>query len=226
MKASCIIPFHNEKDCVLNVITAVKKCKYISEIICVDDGSTDGSSKKVKETFKNVALIKLSKNIGKTGAILAGARAAKNPYLVLMDADLNNIDFKKIDKGIEAFRLDGKIKMIIFKMNNFMILSKLLRHNILLSGNVIINKADLIKAVNLFKPTGYQLETAVNQYMMDKNYKVVNIPFDAKGLSPISKNGLFWVIKRDLKMYPSLIRLVGIKNFVKQSFNFARNELN
>jgi glycosyltransferase involved in cell wall biosynthesis len=225
MNASCIIPMHNEKNRVINVITAVKKCKYISEIICVDDGSTDGSSKKVKKTFKNVALIKLSKNIGKSGAILAGARVAKNPYLLLMDADLNNIDFKKIDKGIEAFRLDEKIKMVIFKMNNFMIISKLLRHNILLSGNVIIYKADLIRAINIFKPKGYELETAVNQYMMVKNHKVVNIPFDAKSLSPISKNGLFWVIKRDLKMYPSLIRLVGIKNFIKQSFYFARKEL-
>jgi glycosyltransferase involved in cell wall biosynthesis len=84
---------------------------YKAEIIYVDDGSTDGSLKILREIEREdsrVRVIALKRNYGQTAAMAAGIDAANGQILIPMDADLQNdpVDIKrlldKLDEGYDV----------------------------------------------------------------------------------------------------------------------------
>jgi polyprenyl-phospho-N-acetylgalactosaminyl synthase len=87
-KGTCvIIPVYNEADVIEDVIKDVHK--VFTNILCIDDGSTDNSVEIIKKT--GVRLIACPKNRGQGAALRAGIQEArKNPefkYFVTFDAD-------------------------------------------------------------------------------------------------------------------------------------------
>jgi len=89
-KYSMVIPVYNEEDAVRtvlkNVKKALKKVKGRSEIIIVDDCSTDRSMKMVKQV-RGVRIVKHKKNMGYGQSILDGVKAAKSNNIIIIDAD-------------------------------------------------------------------------------------------------------------------------------------------
>ena len=93
---SVISPVFNEVE---NLITFVESVTEVMnsinmswELIIVDDGSDDGSSKILKKIGhqENIRSILLSKNYGQTTAIQAGFDNAVGEYFVTLDSDLQN----------------------------------------------------------------------------------------------------------------------------------------
>jgi dolichol-phosphate mannosyltransferase len=62
------------------------------EIVFVDDGSTDGTRERIRAASAPVRLIERppKSSLGLSGAVIAGARAARGDLLVVMDADLSH----------------------------------------------------------------------------------------------------------------------------------------
>ena len=99
---SIVIPFFNEKKrlhiAFKNINTFIKK-KYINitEIVFVDDGSTDNGNiliKKFFEKFKKkknltLKLIRIKKNNGKGYALKRGCLKAKNNWILTTDLDFS-----------------------------------------------------------------------------------------------------------------------------------------
>lgn len=94
-KISIIIPVFNEESF---ISTAIKKvldtdiAGMAKEIIVVNDGSTDGTSKRLKSSKiqknKSIKLIHLKKNQGKGAAIRRGLKEVSGDVVVIQDADL------------------------------------------------------------------------------------------------------------------------------------------
>lgn len=93
MRFSLVIPAYNEEKRILPVLEAwcsffSKKSKY-HELIVVCDGtdSTEGIVRKFSLKNKEVVLLSSGKRIGKGGAVLAGFKKSKYPYIGFVDCD-------------------------------------------------------------------------------------------------------------------------------------------
>lgn len=109
IRYSIVIPAFNEETTIAEVIRLVKKNKYPgkSEIIVVDDGSTDATAEIVKK-IKGVKLLQNKKNMGKGHAVMVGFNKANGEYLIIQDADLeyHPKDHLKLIKVIEKQNLN------------------------------------------------------------------------------------------------------------------------
>jgi glycosyltransferase involved in cell wall biosynthesis len=86
LEISIIIPVFNEAEKLLELVNSIHALDLkSSEIIVIDDGSTDGSADVAITGGANV--IRHPYNIGNGAAIKTGIRAARGRLLVLMDGD-------------------------------------------------------------------------------------------------------------------------------------------
>lgn len=88
---SVIIPAFNETKNISQCIRRVPDMGKKTEIMVVDDGSTDTTAKVVQKIAlqdRRVSLIRLPKNLGKVWAVKAGFDAAKSEILIILDADM------------------------------------------------------------------------------------------------------------------------------------------
>ena len=94
---SIVIPAHNEAGILKAALDRIKstldQAGLNSEIIVVDDGSTDETFNlvaRLADSVQGLKGISLSRKFGKESALLAGLRAAAGEVVVTMDADLQH----------------------------------------------------------------------------------------------------------------------------------------
>lgn len=117
-----LIPLHARLD---EALTALGRS---AEIVYVDDGSSDGSLKilrEIAEVDPRVRVVALRRNYGQTAAMAAGIDAARGKVLIPMDADLQNDPsdiarlLDKLDEGydvVSGWRKNRKDKMVTRKI--------------------------------------------------------------------------------------------------------------
>lgn len=87
MRVSCIIPFKNRRDFVLNAIASTQEGQGEAvEVVVVDDGSTDGAGEAIAARFPGVRQVRLQ-GVGPGLARNAGIAAATGDVLMLLDSD-------------------------------------------------------------------------------------------------------------------------------------------
>ncbi|MGB7488413.1 MAG: glycosyltransferase family 2 protein, partial [Phormidesmis sp.] len=94
---SVVVPIYNEVETIPHLvkqITDVLKNMNVSyELICVDDGSTDGSVpllRGIAEERNDVQAVVLRRNYGQSAAMSAGFNQARGRVIVTLDGDLQN----------------------------------------------------------------------------------------------------------------------------------------
>ncbi len=88
---SIIIPVYNEVktiDVALNRVFEINIPGWKKDIIVVDDGSIDGTRKKLARWEKRCAVVYQSKNQGKGAALREGFKRVKGDIVLIQDADL------------------------------------------------------------------------------------------------------------------------------------------
>jgi glycosyltransferase involved in cell wall biosynthesis len=93
IELSVVIPVMNEEDNIPPLLDAVHSAlqNFSYEIILVDDGSTDGTRKKILEhADEHVILVELRKNYGQSTAMTAGIDHAHGNFIAMLDGDLQN----------------------------------------------------------------------------------------------------------------------------------------
>ena len=111
---SIVLPIYNEAESLDRLFPELESVLSGTgrawEIICCDDGSTDGSREKLKDLAARDPRIKLvffMRNYGQTAALDAGFRLAAGEIIIPMDADLQNDPadipklLKRLDEGAD-----------------------------------------------------------------------------------------------------------------------------
>jgi len=103
LEISAVLPAYNEEanldEVVRRTAEALASCVRTSEIIVVDDGSQDGSAAvldRLKASYPTLRVVRHPHNRGYGAAVRSGFRAARYPWVFMMDAD-NQFDPSDIE---------------------------------------------------------------------------------------------------------------------------------
>jgi glycosyltransferase involved in cell wall biosynthesis len=88
VKVSVVIPAHNESERISDTIKGIQKIPEVSEIIVVDDASTDDTANQAEQSGATV--IRLTQNRGKGGALNKGITRVTGDIIALLDGDLGS----------------------------------------------------------------------------------------------------------------------------------------
>lgn len=93
---SVVIPAYNEESRIERTLKRIQEYlsgrKLAFEVLVVDDGSRDGTARKVegiRASFPELKLLRLPANQGKGSAVKAGMLAAEGKFILMTDADLS-----------------------------------------------------------------------------------------------------------------------------------------
>ncbi len=141
LNVSVVIPIKDEVESLPLLLKAISstltESKLNYEIICVDDGSSDGSAEFLKEQAQirtDLKAVILRRNYGQTAAMSAGFHYATAKVIVTLDADLQNdpadipMLITKLDEGYDLVsgwrqnRQDGALNRLLpSKIANWLI---------------------------------------------------------------------------------------------------------
>jgi len=115
---SVIVPFFNEEDNLeklhKELFGVLGRLKIKSEIIYVDDGSTDGSKDTLARAINKgsseikIKVVSFNRNFGQTAAVVAGIDSCSGDIVSFLDADLQNDPrdiptfLSKMEEGYDA----------------------------------------------------------------------------------------------------------------------------
>jgi glycosyltransferase involved in cell wall biosynthesis len=91
MKLSVVMPVYNEQATLREAVSRVLAVALEIELICVDDGSRDGSREILEELRASHAQVRVllqPRNMGKGAALRRGIHEATGDYVLIQDADL------------------------------------------------------------------------------------------------------------------------------------------
>jgi glycosyltransferase involved in cell wall biosynthesis len=202
LKLSVIIPCYNEHETILEIIKAVKAVGLATEIIVVDDGSTDGSRDLLKTMPEDpaVRVVYHTHNQGKGAAVRTGFSTAQGEVLLIQDADLeyDPREYPSLLKPIEEGRakvvygsrfLGGPRKTMFFwnmVANRCLTLMTNILFNSILSDMETCYKVFKVEVVrNLpLRSRRFEFEPEITAKVLKRGYRIYEVP--------ISYNGREW----------------------------------
>lgn len=121
-RVSVIIPCYNNEAFVGDAIESALAQTYKNlEIVCINDGSTDNSSKVIKQyadKYKNILFLNEIKNRGVCTARNLAIKACSGEYILPLDAD-DKIEPEYIEKAVQVLEENKEIGIVYCKANFF-----------------------------------------------------------------------------------------------------------
>ena len=215
MKISCIIPAYNEALRISNVLDIVVGHPLIDEVIVINDASTDDTGW-VLSKIQGISVIKHERNKGKTKAVLAGMREAKNNLLMLIDSDLIGLSSEDITRLAEPV-LQGKKDVTISLRKNALTIYKILGIDFV-SGERLFHRNIISEHLqDLESLPGFGLEVFINSIIIRKHLRLGIIKWNDV-ISPRKsvKAGTLRGIIGDAKMVYQVLSTISLWKCISQ----------
>ena len=115
-KVTVIIPNYNGKQFMEKCMEGLRaQTEQAFRVLLVDNGSTDGSLSFVRERYPELEILALQENYGFSRAVNEGIRAAKTPYVILLNNDTKvcpgyvEAMVRTLDENPRAFSVSAKM---------------------------------------------------------------------------------------------------------------------
>lgn len=203
MKLSIIIPVYNESNTLEEILARVRAVELDDiekEIIAVDDGSTDGSRRKLKEQQAlddSLDVYFHPENRGKGAAIRTALEHVTGDVVLIQDADLeyDPREYSDLLKPIREGRADvvygsrflgGPRKAMLFWHmigNKLLTLVTNLLYDTILSDMETCYKVfrtEVIKPINL-RSRGFEFEPEVTAKILKRGIRIYEVPISYTG---------------------------------------------
>jgi dolichol-phosphate mannosyltransferase len=135
-EVSVVVPFFNEESVAREVVDEL--CRELTsaglswEALLVDDGSADRTAAELERAcsaWPQCRLLRLPRNLGQGPALFEGIRAARAPFIAMMDGDGQNVPadipmlLSKLGGadmivGIRTLRHDSRVRRVISRFAN------------------------------------------------------------------------------------------------------------
>lgn len=95
-RVAAVIPAYNEAYRIGQVLSVLHQADFLSSVIVVDDGSSDGMGtvvERIAKSDRRIRLVRHARNLGKGGALHTGASLCQGNHdaLLMLDADLHQL---------------------------------------------------------------------------------------------------------------------------------------
>lgn len=219
MKLTVIIPSYNESNTLAKIIAKVKKTKLSSQIIVINDGSTD-ATKTILKKIKNIEIINNFQNMGKGFSIRKALKKVKGNYILIQDADLeyDPQDYQKLLGPIKKHkaeivygsRFTGEHRNIYFwnwQANKLLNFFTNILYNTTISDMEVglkLIKTEIIKSLDL-KANRFDFEPELTAKLLKNHHFIYEVPISyvgrtyAEGKKITAKDGLiaFWTLLKN-----------------------------
>jgi len=130
LNISAIIPTYNNAAFIKDAVLSIQhQTVPVTEIIIVDDGSTDNTQQIIQQLDGNIHYIR-QQNRGPSAARNTGIKAAKGEWIAFLDAD-DQWTTGKLEKQIQALQHSPELKLIAGDMSEIDIDNQVLEASVL-----------------------------------------------------------------------------------------------
>lgn len=198
---TAIIPAYNEVATIGRAIEELCSIRRVSEIVAVNDGSTDATGE-ILQAYKDRAVVLANpKNRGKGYSVARALEVATGDLVLLLDADVINYTERDVNLLIQPV-LSGQYHHTLKPTDDYIFRR--------LSGIRCYWRKDLIPLIPLMKAsTRYGLEVILNKNLGHKRWKYVEL-YDYKHFQKFEKYKLsvaFWeYLKEGMSLVVQMLR--------------------
>jgi glycosyltransferase involved in cell wall biosynthesis len=201
-EAVVLIPALDEAATIASVVR-VACSAAIGAVLVIDDGSSDGTAEVAAAAGAEV--LRLDENVGKGGALAAGARSRTEAVVVLLDADLTGLDPSHV-RALARSVLEGRADMTrgVFVGGRW---ATALAQRMLpvLNGQRALLREGLL-AVPGLDDSRYGVEVAISDHAKSQGWRTLDVPLP--GVSQVvkeEKRGVVRGVLIRLRMYAEIV---------------------
>jgi len=206
---AAILPAFKEERNIGVVLDVLHRADILDEIILVDDGSPDTTAEIMQQHAQSdprMRVIRHETNKGKGQAIFTGWANTTAPYIILLDADLKNLQPNQVAALIQPV-IEHRADMTLGLFTGGHIHTDFSHWATpFLTGQRGL-RSDLLKHVSREASAGYGFEVALSVAAGHEGYRTRIVPLRGVWHPPSEfHRGLLFGIKWRMRMYGQIIR--------------------
>jgi glycosyltransferase involved in cell wall biosynthesis len=158
-RVSAVVPARNEGRTIRNVVEVLVGHPLVSEVIVVDDASTDDTAERAREAGATV--LAMPQNGGKAAAMSLGAAAARGDVILFSDADLIGLDREMVSRIVEPVTSGNFAMYVGIRGRKTYWVNRLLHFTPILGGERALRRELWVQVPSTYKKN-FQIEIALN----------------------------------------------------------------